>query len=95
MSRTECLATGWQRGCAPSLLTTTNPKVQHVFAKIGVPEEQDSFHQRYQAERVTGPCDWFLRTNEYESWRDHPVSTGDKGILWCHGRPGIGKTMLA
>ena len=66
-----------------------------MFAWMAVPEEQDSFHQRCQAERFTGTCDWFLGTREYESWREHPVSTGDEGILWCEGKPGIGKTVLA
>lgn len=91
----ERLATTWQRSHATPLLTAPDTRAQQMFAWMAVPEEQDSFHQRCQAERFTGTCDWFLGTKEYESWREHPVSTGDEGILWCQGKSGIGKTVLA
>ena len=95
MSLTEHLPTTWQRSNAPPLNTAPDTKAQQVFAWMAAPEEQDRFHQRCKAGRVTGTCDWFFGTKEYESWREFPVSTGGRGILWCQGKPGIGKTMLA
>ena len=91
----EDLARTWQHSHAPLGLTAPDTRAQQIFALMAVPEEQDRFHQQCQAERVTGTCDWFLETKEYESWREHPVSTGDEDILWCQGKPGIGKTVLA
>ncbi|KAJ3502913.1 hypothetical protein NMY22_g18429 [Coprinellus aureogranulatus] len=35
-----------------------------------------------------GETDWFS-TDEFVNWRDGPPS-----LVWCHGSPGVGKTML-
>ncbi|KAJ2931455.1 hypothetical protein H1R20_g5590, partial [Candolleomyces eurysporus] len=34
--------------------------------------------------------DWFLNSPEYLTWRDDTPS-----LLWCHGKPGVGKTTLS
>lgn len=94
-SLTEHLATTRQRNQFPPLLTAADTKAQRIFARMSVPEEQDNFHQRCRAERFTGTCDWFLGTTTYESWREHLKCPGDWGVLWCQGKSGIGKTMLA
>lgn len=94
LSLSKHLDTTWQRSHAPPLLASPDTKAQELFAWMAVPEEQDGFHQRCRVERVTGTCDWFLGTKEFNSWRERPVSIGDEGILWCQGKCGIGKTVL-
>ena len=95
MYLTEHLATTRQRSHAPPLSTVTDTKARQIFARMSVLEEQDSFHQQCRAQRFTGTCDWLLGTKVYELWRENHRSTEGRDILWCHGKSGIGKTMLA
>lgn len=37
-----------------------------------------------------GTGKWFLDSDTYQDWRDGPPS-----FLWCHGPPGVGKSLLA
>ncbi|KAG9820069.1 hypothetical protein KCU68_g17528, partial [Aureobasidium melanogenum] len=38
-----------------------------------------------------GTGDWFLQTAKFERWATDPSSQ----LLWCHGKPGAGKSVLA
>ena len=40
--------------------------------------------------RHSGTCDWFMSLEAFKDW-----SLGAKEILWCHGSPGSGKSVLA
>jgi hypothetical protein len=37
-----------------------------------------------------GTGSWLIESDEYRAWRD-----GSAGVLWYHGAPGVGKTLLA
>ena len=77
------------------LLETRNTKAHEIFARIAEPRGQEEFHEKVRAERLAGSCEWFLDREEFRSWSQRPSQASDEAILWCQGRPGIGKTMLA
>lgn len=77
------------------LLKASSTKAQEIFSWIAEPGRQEEIHAQRRAERLAGTCEWFLNTKEYRSWLQGPSYTSDEAILWCQGRPGIGKTMLA
>lgn len=85
----------WRQVENSALLSVRNTKAEQIFAWIASPKDQDVFHQQCRAERVTGTCEWLIDTQRFQSWIQHPSRTGDEGIFWCQGKPGIGKTMLA
>ena len=70
-------------------------KAQEPFAWIPGPDGQETFHEQRKAERIAGTCEWFLNTTEFQSWLHREPRRGERAILWCQGRPGIGKMMLA
>ncbi|KAH0566353.1 hypothetical protein GP486_000259 [Trichoglossum hirsutum] len=50
---------------------------------------------RRQRERIHGTNDWFFRHTSFKNWADL-TSTADKPrLLWAHGKPGCGKSILA
>lgn len=44
-----------------------------------------------QGQRVNGTCDWISTNELYQTWLRKESST----LLWLHGPPGVGKTMIA
>ncbi|KAF5852242.1 hypothetical protein GGP41_001012, partial [Bipolaris sorokiniana] len=48
-------------------------------------------HQDTYAKKHAGTCDWLVRESKYQQWFSNSVSS----LLWCHGKPGIGKSVLA
>ena len=91
---TDDIARIWRVNHPPSLLTEPDTTTDQIFARIAAPEPQEKFHARCRAVRVAGTCQWFLDTGNFQSWRQRRRSPGDRGILWCQGNPGIGKTIL-
>jgi len=57
------------------------------------PLEPNQRHQGVRTDRSSGIGDWFLETEEWKEWRDGEVEA-DKGVLFCSGNPGVGKTYL-
>ena len=57
------------------------------------PLEPNNRHQGVRTERFDGVGDWLLETNEFREWRCSEGGT-DKGVLFCSGNPGVGKTYL-
>jgi len=57
------------------------------------PLEPNNRHQGVRNDRFDGVGDWLLETRE---WRERRGSEGgaDKGILFCSGNPGVGKTYM-
>jgi hypothetical protein len=47
-------------------------------------------HNSARKKHEPGTGDWLLNMKEFEDWRD-----GDGGVLWLHGIPGAGKTILS
>lgn len=61
-------------------LSPLNPKVRH---------------QDIRGTRVGNVGEWVLQTEEFRSW--HAGSGGsesDNAVLFCHGDPGVGKTLI-
>ena len=92
---TDDIAKIWRTNHPRPLLTEPGTMVDQVFARVAAPEPQEDIHAQCRAECIQGTCQWFLETSEFRSWRQRKRPIGDKGIFWCWGRPGIGKTILA
>ncbi|KAL9033159.1 MAG: hypothetical protein Q9214_007642, partial [Letrouitia sp. 1 TL-2023] len=100
----EDFSTIHQRLNPPAVLYQPGMATQELFAWLAISAGQDEFeiecdeqqelHNECQLEHIPGTGDWFLRASKFEIWRDH-VPNGEQRILWCQGKPGIGKTMLA
>ena len=50
-------------------------------------------YERALAACVAGTCDWIFQRPEFEDWIGPDESDSAK-ILWIHGHPGFGKTVL-
>ena len=52
-------------------------------------------HQDIREHRVKYVGDWFLRSEEYQNWRDG-IHGGEpnNSTLFCYGYPGVGKTYI-
>ncbi|OAG06012.1 ankyrin [Paraphaeosphaeria sporulosa] len=48
-------------------------------------------HQDTFAKKHEKTCDWLIKEPKYQQWFTSPASS----LLWCHGKPGIGKSVLA
>ncbi|KAF2994958.1 hypothetical protein E8E13_002790 [Curvularia kusanoi] len=48
-------------------------------------------HQDTFAKKHEDTCDWLIQQVKYKEWLNTPASS----LLWCHGKPGIGKSVLA
>ncbi|KAF2022482.1 hypothetical protein EK21DRAFT_119716 [Setomelanomma holmii] len=48
-------------------------------------------HQDIYAKKHEQTCHWLITEPEYQQWFSSPVSS----LLWCYGKPGIGKSVLA
>lgn len=73
---------------------TSETYVHQVFACIGAPNSQESFHTQLQEERVSA-YQWLLDSAKFQSWHKSQLSTGSESIFCCRGEPGVGKTMFA
>jgi len=57
------------------------------------PLEPNNRHQGIRTDRLHGIGGWLLETREFREWRGGRGGA-DKGILFCSGNPGVGKTYL-
>lgn len=53
------------------------------------PVDASSFHKLLQKQRQPGTGKWFLDSKNYVRWKTQPSS-----LLWVHGIPGAGKSVL-
>ncbi|KAK4105359.1 hypothetical protein N658DRAFT_503520 [Parathielavia hyrcaniae] len=59
---------------------------------------QHSPNERYddsRNRRLKGTCDWVLTRPAFARWSASDLPSGTPEILWIHGRPGFGKTILS
>ena len=57
------------------------------------PLDPKSRHQDIQERRVENIGEWLLQTEEFRRWCAGSGSDeSDKGVLFCYGNPGVGKT---
>jgi len=57
------------------------------------PLEPNNRHQGVRTERFDGVGEWLLEKREFREWRGSEDGAG-RGILFCSGDPGVGKTYL-
>ena len=50
-------------------------------------------HQDMSNDRFDGVGNWLLETSEFQEWRS-PGWDVKKGVFFCSGNPGVGKTFL-
>ncbi|KAL3459142.1 ankyrin repeat-containing domain protein [Aspergillus heterothallicus] len=53
--------------------------------------DQDRVHQRLLQKRLVGTTKWFLEHPDFKDWLGHKAMS----CLWCSGKIGSGKTMIA
>ena len=52
-------------------------------------------HQDIRGRRVENVGEWLLQTAEFRSWcTGDEGGESDKGVLFCYGNPGVGKTYI-
>ncbi|KAK5936805.1 hypothetical protein PMZ80_010924 [Knufia obscura] len=60
---------------------------------LGVDEAPEDDHNYFAEKRVDGTCESILGHEAFTSWfEDH---ANHMGVLWCHGKPGSGKSVTA
>ena len=64
-------------------------KIMHWLS----PLETNKRHQGVRTDRFDGVGDWLLQTGEFREWKGGEDGA-DKGVLFCSGNPGVGKTYL-
>ena len=57
------------------------------------PLEPGNRHDSVRTTRFEGVGDWLLETSEFRKWRGGEGGA-DRGVLFCSGNPGVGKTYL-
>ena len=59
------------------------------------PLEPKLRHKAIQESRVKNVGEWVLETREFKSWyTGSGRSESYKGVLFCYGDPGVGKTFI-
>ena len=59
------------------------------------PLEPKLRHQDIRERRIGNVGEWLMQTEEFRSWKDYrDGDEGDKGVLFCYGAPGVGKTFI-
>jgi len=52
-------------------------------------------HRDIQGRRIDNVGEWLLQTKEFRTWYERSEEgEGDKGVLFCYGGPGVGKTFI-
>ncbi|KAF2135412.1 uncharacterized protein K452DRAFT_22926 [Aplosporella prunicola CBS 121167] len=66
-------------------------KEKEDFLKWISSTSHEERHRAVYEKRHPGTGDWFLQRQEFQEWLDKPISS----LLWCHGKLGAGKSVLA
>ena len=75
---------------AQSFQSPTGPKQLEKWLKAFYTDDEYDHSLR---SRLEGTCDWFLQREQFQTWMaTHAAS--EARILWIHGPPGFGKTIL-
>jgi hypothetical protein len=51
--------------------------------------------EKLQKSHLTGTCEWFLRSDSYQNWRNSFDDPQIPNLLWVQGKVGCGKSTLA
>ncbi|KAK0308799.1 hypothetical protein LTR01_004678 [Friedmanniomyces endolithicus] len=66
--------------------STRNAEIKSWLAPVDV----STNYNEARTQHHLGTGRWFLESEEYAQWKTH-----DKGVLWLHGIPGCGKTIMS
>ena len=59
------------------------------------PSESREKHFEVQERRIDDVGDWLIQTEEFRRWSGlGRESENNKGVLFCYGDPGVGKTFI-
>ena len=73
---------------------TTVDQRSEILAWLS-PLEPRLRHQDIRTRRVDDVGDWLLQTDQFRNWCDATSQDEfDKGVLFCYGNPGVGKTHM-
>lgn len=65
---------------------------QHLLGSyLGVSEAPENELMRIDTIRMRGSCEWLLRKQSFQEWRD----SGDSQLYWISAKPAAGKTILS
>ncbi|KAK8247870.1 hypothetical protein HDK77DRAFT_481329 [Phyllosticta capitalensis] len=64
---------------------------RHKYLDSISPLDFESIHKNTLWKRCPGTGDWLLEHESFEDWFDNQNAQ----LLWCHGPPGVGKSMLS
>ncbi|KAL8966210.1 MAG: hypothetical protein Q9183_003473 [Haloplaca sp. 2 TL-2023] len=53
---------------------------------------QEEVHNSVRSLHTPGTCRWLLQHPVFQQWKHRPLE--QQSVLWCHGPPGSGKTVL-
>ena len=79
------------------MLTSTDERIQNLLQLLS-PLEPLKRHSDIRSIRLEGTGNWLLQNDSFSNWYSGNTSdivhqtTGH--VLFCHGMPGAGKTML-
>ena len=58
------------------------------------PLEPKLRYRDIQERRADNVGEWLLQTEEFRAWQNWSEDGSDKAVLFCYGRPGVGKTFM-
>lgn len=67
---------------------------EDVLKWVGATSSQADFLAAQHA-RVSNTCEWILQREELRDWLDVSPSRKIPEVLWIHGKPGAGKTIIS
>lgn len=74
-----------------SMIKSEDERRRREFFESISSASHEARHQEIYAKKYPGTGNWLLETPQFVQWLDNPTST----LLWCHGNPGVGKSVLA
>ena len=72
----------------------TDVKREDVISWVDAVSTHDYYHTAKNA-RHRDTCDWILQLKEFQNWLNSADSPAVAKVLWLHGKPGSGKTILS
>ncbi|KAH9862833.1 hypothetical protein J1614_010926 [Plenodomus biglobosus] len=87
----QALHFDFSRKAEESRLRDEEKKERSAFLAWVSSIDFEKTHQDIYTMKHEQTCEWLVRESKYQQWVNGSAST----LLWCHGKPGIGKSVLA
>jgi len=72
-----------------NVIADENPELMRWLSLL----DRRGRHHDVRTDRVDGVGSWLFKKKEFREWRSNEGGE-DKGVLFCYGNPGVGKTYL-